>query len=134
MTHCIVMRSQTLMSRVYLAGPYSERLTLARYAFELLQDGHAVTSRWLMGTHPYGTLPSEAQNDLDDVQACDTLVLFSQGTSPGGRYVEFGYALARGKTCYVVGPQDNLFHYLAANVFAKWDDCRQHLFIMRWED
>lgn len=122
------------MSKVYLAGPYSERLTLARYAFELLQDGHAVTSRWLMGTHPYGTLPSEAQNDLDDVQACDTFVLFSAGVSPGGRYVEFGYALARGKTCYVVGPQDNLFHYLAANVFTTWDDCRQNLFVMRWED
>lgn len=123
-----------LVSKVYLAGPYSERLTLARYKLELLLDGHAVTSRWIDGTHPYGTLPSEAQNDLDDVQACDTFVLFSEGTSPGGRYVEFGYALARGKTCYVVGPQDNLFHYLAANVFARWDECRTYLFLAKYGD
>ena len=122
------------MARVYLAGPYSERIQLARYALDLILDGHAVTSRWIMGTHPYGTLPAEAQNDLDDVQACDTLVLFSAGSSPGGRYVEYGYALARGKTCYVVGPQDNLFHVCAANVFVTWEECRQYLFLQRWEN
>lgn len=120
--------------KIYLAAPYSERLTMARYTFELLQDGHALTSRWVNGTHPYGTLPSEAQNDLDDVQACDALVLFSAGTSPGGRYVEFGYALARGKTCYVVGPQDNLFHYLAACVFVTWNECRKCLYLAKWGD
>lgn len=123
------------MAKCYLAGPYSERLTLARYAFELLQDGHAVTSRWLMGAHPYGSDPKEAQNDLDDVQACDTLILFADGTSPGGRHVEFGYALARGKTLYVVGEEagSNLFYTLAAARFRTWEEVRQCLFTTKWE-
>lgn len=122
------------MAKVYLAGPYSDRLQLARYAFELLSDGHAITSRWLLGAHAYGADPKEAQADLDDVQACDTLILFTDGSSPGGRHVEFGYALARGKLLYLVGEESNLFHTLTAARFQTWEACRQALYLMKWED
>lgn len=120
--------------KIYLAAPYGWRLEMARYKFELLQDGHACTSRWVDGIHPYGTNPEEAQQDLYDVDKADTLVLFTDGESAGGRHVEFGYALARGKTLYLVGEAENLFHQLAAARFATWDQCRQALFLARWED
>ncbi len=115
--------------RIYIAAAYTQRLEMARVKFDLLLDGHACTSRWIDGTHPYGSNPQEAQNDLDDVEAADVLVLFTAGDSPGGRYVELGAALAWEKMVYVVGPHGNLFTRLAVKQFDKWDDCRQFIYM-----
>jgi hypothetical protein len=41
----------------------------------------------------------------------------------GGRHVEFGLALAQGKRVIIVGPRENVFHYLLpdAQIFAYWN-------------
>jgi hypothetical protein len=51
----------------------------------------------------------------------------------GGRHVEFGLALAQGKRMIMVGPRENVFHYLLpdSQIFATWNKAfatirRQH--------
>jgi nucleoside 2-deoxyribosyltransferase len=86
----------------------------------------SVCSRWLQETvSPTVTLGElssayhreTAQVDLDDVDDCDIFVFFSEdplsGVPRGGRHVEFGYALAKGKRIAVIGPEENTFHYLS---------------------
>lgn len=52
----------------------------------------------------------EKWRDLDDVRASDMLIFDNTGESGGkGRYVEMGYAIALGKTVYLVGPVDSVF-------------------------
>ena len=41
----------------------------------------------------------------------------------GGRHVEFGLALAAGKRLCIVGPRENIFHFLPrVEVFRSTDD------------
>ena len=71
-----------------------------------------------------------AQRDIDDIEACDVLVLFAedplQGYPRGGRHVEFGYALALGKVIVVIGQRENIFHTLPeiTVVQTSWDAIR----------
>lgn len=54
--------------------------------------------------------------DLDDVQRSDVVLAFTErpevGYTTGGRWVEFGYAIALGITVIVVGPRENIFCHL----------------------
>ena len=111
--------------KVYLAAMYSWKPKIERYAEELRALGIEVTSTWLEEPHAPTTqlqdLGAEnhrlyAQNDVQDINEADTFVLFSvEPTTPtlrGGRHVEFGMAIALAKTILVVGPPENIFHYL----------------------
>ena len=84
-----------------------------------------VNSRWLDEPHAPGTTLHEVSAafcretsliDLEDIDAADMMVFFSEdplvGTPRGGRHVEFGYALAKGKRIVVIGGPENIFHYL----------------------
>ncbi len=42
----------------------------------------------------------------------------------GGRHVEFGYALAKGKPIVLVGPQRNVFHFHSNIYLVPWSDLR----------
>jgi hypothetical protein len=61
--------------------------------------------------------------DLQDIEAADTLVLFSEdpliGTPRGGRHFETGYAFGRGKRVVIVGGEENIFHYLPSVIHYK---------------
>lgn len=70
----------------YLASRYDRREEMLKYAAELERDGHTITSRWIHGHEVPDELPVEeslrlhqqyAQEDLDDIAAADTFVLFS---------------------------------------------------------
>jgi nucleoside 2-deoxyribosyltransferase len=113
------------MCKVYLAARYSEKHEMALQAEVFEKNGLEVTSTWLAESHHPDTKMSEvhvddltcyAYNDLRDIDAADWLVFSSvEPTTPtvrGGRHVEFGYALARGKKILVVGPEENIFHHL----------------------
>jgi len=110
--------------RVYLAAQYARRDELRVYAKLLEQFGIEVTSRWLdeteplnskMGQHSKEFYVTTAAIDLEDVDEADVLIFFSEnpliGVPRAGRYVEFGYALAKRKPIYVIGPKENVFHY-----------------------
>lgn len=96
-----------------------------------------MSSRWLRGGHEWvGTADDEipvqhlarfATEDLEDIDAADVLVCFTEpprtGPARGGRHVEMGYALAKGKPIICVGHRENVFY------------CLPHLFFCdQWED
>ena len=111
--------------RVYLASRYQARLLMAEWRDKLEALGFAVTSRWITGAHELGHDAADydaenrrfAKEDLEDVRAAHILVAFSPRehfkTGRGGRHAEFGYALADGKKCVVVGEREHVFHWLA---------------------
>lgn len=112
------------MTRAYLAARYSRREELLRYRRELQQLGVQVTSRWLNGDHqiPDDVLETAdavrfAREDVEDLYASDIVISFTEqpripSATRGGRHVEFGLALALNKQCIVVGPRENVFHWL----------------------
>ena len=126
--------------KVYLAGPYGARETIAGYRDELNTIGIEVTATWLTETHEIAdgttgaataltddTVARHAKTDLIDVERADLLVLFtakSVGTEGGGgRHIETGYALALSKPVLVVGEPENIFHRIGslAGVFTVPD-------------
>ena len=129
---------------VYLAGPYAARPTLHAYAGELEAIGYKVTATWLQETHdinegtvaaatalPDNEVDAHARQDMRDIDAADLVVAFTaaragvdaqQGGS-GGRHVETGYALAKGKPVILVGQPENVFHRLATvTICHDWHD------------
>ena len=104
---------------IYLAARYGRRQELAAYARLLQAAGHRVTARWLTGVHDTSAGMSDedaALEDLIDVERADVLISFTEegdvpGRARGGRHVEFGWALARGKRLIVLGPRENIFHH-----------------------
>lgn len=119
-----------------MAARFSMKPEIAEKAEELREMGIEITSRWLAETaaptaqlgdfdDPY--LTQTAEVDVEDINEGEGLVFFSvPPTMPvarGGRHVEFGMALALKKAIYVVGPKENIFHYLPqVRVFATWED------------
>lgn len=120
--------------RAYLAAPYVARDHVRHYAMDLVTLGIDVTASWLDEEHEInagstGAAPAlhpeevarHAATDLDDIERCDVLVLFTAealGLDPadvasGGRHVETGYAIAKGVPVIVVGQPENVFHRLA---------------------
>jgi hypothetical protein len=125
--------------KVYLAARYTRRLELCGYRADLEAHGIEVTSRWLNGSHQLdnegrplgdaGELLFEAgdaevdhyrwkfaTDDRDDVLAADVLIAFTEqprsGNSRGGRHVELGIAIGKGKRIVVIGPRENVFCWL----------------------
>ena len=111
--------------KVYLAARYTQKEEMKTVREILRKAGVMCTSSWLNEPHTPGTTLDQvldtdlcefAQQDMDDIRRCDLFVLFSVDpllpTVRGGRHVETGYALGLGKPVYVVGPRENIFHYL----------------------
>ena len=104
--------------KVYLAARFSRQEEMKIYRDMIEALGHAVTSRWL-NHKPEEDAQFErvgaqyAQQDMNDVYACDLFLLFTDGErqSRGGRHVELGMALAWAKRCGIVGPKENIFHW-----------------------
>lgn len=104
--------------RIYLSGRYERRKELKGYAEKLVERGCEVTSRW----HECEDEEENHQNaqagalmDIEDVRSSDMLIAFTDlpgNTQRGGRHVEFGLAMAEGKRLMVVGPPENVFHYI----------------------
>ena len=136
--------------KIYLAARYTRRLELCGYQAELEAMGFQITSRWLNGSHQIsnGGLPLDAgelmvesgdqcathfaQEDLADVFAADVVIAFTEqprsGHSRGGRHVELGLALAKGKHVFIVGPRENVFCWLPEVLwFPDWSSCVQSL-------
>lgn len=64
---------------------------------------------------------------MDEIRASDILLYLSEKEDNpwgrGGRHVEFGYALGLDKLIWVIGPLENIFHYLSNTLnFQSADD------------
>lgn len=102
--------------KIYLAANYSTHPEMRTYAETLKASGHEVTSEWINGTHGGDNKAEYAHIDLRDVDSADAVIFFSEAPpnsrTRGGKHVEFGYALAKGKRLFIVGGCHNVFHYL----------------------
>ena len=111
--------------KIYLAARYSQKEEIKQVAAILRIYGIETTSSWLEEPHPSDCtmdqfpdayLSGLAIRDIDDIKSADAVILFTVDplipTVRGGRHVETGYALALGKPLYIIGPRENIFHYL----------------------
>lgn len=109
--------------KVYIAGRYSRRDEFRVVAKQLIEMGHEVTSRWLHESTPLNHTmedlrPSYAEAsaiaDLEDIDHADAVLFYSESelTPRGGRHFEMGWAAGKGKAIYVIGPRENIFHYI----------------------
>ena len=135
--------------KVYLAARFSRRDELNGYRAELEALGIDVTSRWLRGGHewtgtrdheiPCGDQARFATEDLEDIDAADVVVCFTEpsgsGPARGGRHVEMGYAIAREKVVMVVGHRENVFCCLPQVAYAiGWEYALDTLDCMHEEE
>lgn len=113
--------------RWYLAARFGRRDELKQHRELLRSNGHEVNARWLDletdMTAPTSTEEkriNDAIMDAEDVSKCDGVLSFTEdpdnpnivGRGRGGRHVEFGMALALNKRVVVIGPKENIFHWL----------------------
>lgn len=100
--------------KVYLAAVFALRSEMERVADRLKTHGFEITSRWVYDGESGWTQEQAAIYDLEDVDAADAVVSFTYPrgtlTSGGGRHVEFGYGLAKGKKLILIGARENVFH------------------------
>ena len=121
-----------MVLKVYLAGRYSLLKELKEESKKFEAAGIEITSRWLDNKEDGLSFKDVAMLDIEDVDKADAVVLFSEpyGTmvSGGGRHVEFGYAMGRGKKLVVVGPLENIFHWHPdVNIFPKTEYAIRYL-------
>ena len=129
--------------RFYFAAPFSygERLRdLARFIDNIFDGPRQcwTTASWIYiptGTRAKNHL--EAANyallDLENVDACDVLIMFNpeDGSQSPGRNVEYGYAVAKGKQIWLVGPKTSVFSYLPGiRYFKDEEDVKQYLTVL----
>jgi|SRR5271155_2117272 len=122
--------------KVYLANQYRHKDAMKVAATELRAKGIDVTSTWMDEPHEpnaqLGDLSGDhlveyAYRDLLEISQADILVFFSvpptTQTVRGGRHVEFGYALGLRKPIVVIGPEENIFHFVSdVKHFATWEE------------
>lgn len=105
-------------TRVYLAARFERQAEIRGYAEAFAKAGLVVTSRWLSWPHGLAVgnpdLAYEAAKmDRADVDKATACVFFLDNVlGRGGKDWELGYAYAKGKGIYLVGPPQNVFHYL----------------------
>jgi nucleoside 2-deoxyribosyltransferase len=99
--------------KLYLAGPLQAIHDVQTLGSRLRGAGHTLTGRWL-SRPPSKDYPRLAAEDLEDIEACDCLILWTSNAKHfgGARHTEAGYALGRGKRIIVFGPRENLFYTL----------------------
>ena len=123
--------------KLYTAATFAEQARIRGHKETLIQLGHTITSSWLeesLYVRPDG-MPEEtferkmAMKDLQEVAMDDCFILDVENSSrTAGKMVEFGFACAKHKLCYVVGtpPAHSIFLHLADKHFDTWDALFEH--------
>jgi nucleoside 2-deoxyribosyltransferase len=101
------------MNRVFYLGGPGELKEMAKAIAQALRDkGHVISSTWHDVDDPEAE--ETALRDFSQIEDAEEFILLNpaewahKGT--GGRHVEFGYAVARGKDMIVLGSRTNIFH------------------------
>lgn len=129
--------------KFYLAATYNRNPEMRMYRDILTAKGHEVTSRWIdqhdgvakeaAVTKELNESPEEylvfATHDIEDIERADALVCFTGGEAGrGGKHVEFGYALGRGKRIVLIESLVNVFHTLPeVRHFPDWNSFEEWL-------
>lgn len=112
---------------IYLAAKYARREEMENIAIKLMNEyGYDITARWVFGGEEGKTDEEIAVFDLEDLDEADTIISFTEPAdvyTTGGRHVEFGYAIAKGKRTILIGPRENVFyHFPTVERFDTLDD------------
>lgn len=103
-----------MITKVYLAAPYSLRELAQSIRIELMDLGIVVTSHWITEKMP--TDREGAFIDMDDVRRAEGLVLLNPpeyaNSGSGGRHTEVGMALLLNMPIVIIGASSNIFHTL----------------------
>jgi len=100
--------------KIYLAG-----YELKDEMNKIVLPGHTIVSRWHKEDYKGDANEIIARMDLEDIKACDLMLVFTDWIpTGGGRYVEMGYALARGKEVAIIGTRINIF----CSLVPRYDD------------
>jgi len=113
--------------KFYLAARFPRRAEMEVLADELVAKlpSAVCVARWVYGGEEGLDRRQIALLDLEDVEKANTVILFThpRGSKQtgGGRFVEFGYALAKGKRCIVIGEYENVFiSHPSVLVYRDW--------------
>lgn len=112
--------------KLYLAHNFAARDALRLLVEKLEASGYHVTSRWITDdAHVQeSTAQQNALDDLEDIDAADVLVLFVDQFKdrPGkGKFIEFGYAYAKGKQIILCGDDtESSVFYKLPGVVCCW--------------
>lgn len=102
--------------KIYIASRYDRREEMESIANQLEENGFYITSSWVYGGEEGLDNEAIAELDLNDIDDADLVLSFTESPSfphvRGGRHVEFGYGLARGKEMIIIGPLENVFHWV----------------------
>lgn len=108
-----------MLNKVYVAAWFDWLQQAKAAASELERAGYIVTSPWITGeTNTAKGYPFQraALDDLQGVREADYLMIltlpFGTFYNGGGRWVEFGYALALSKRMVVIGNHETIFCHL----------------------
>ncbi len=116
--------------KIYTAASFVEQVRIRAMKERLIQLGHSVLSTWLEEqVRPEGVTEVDferkmAMKDLQEVAAADCVILDTNSpTKTSGKMIEVGFALAKHKLIYVVGPEikHGIFLHLADRHFPNWD-------------
>ena len=112
---------------IYIAARFSRRPEANQMARKLKELGHTISSRWVKPKtdHVIPTGLSRqaadaererfAKEDVADVLDCTWMISLMEeprSNGRGGRHVEFGLALGRGRKLTIIGPRETVFHHL----------------------
>lgn len=95
------------MARIYLAAPWAQRHAAQIARTQLEAAGHTVPCRWLDVADGADSV-LEAQHDVEDLRACEVLVVLNLAMSEG-KACETGMALALCMPVISVGDGANIF-------------------------
>lgn len=120
-------RTEERSIKVYLAARFPKREELEKLVPEIEKIGWKINARWVFGGEEGLTRTDIAMLDIEDVESSDAIILFTEPYGSlvpgGGRFVEFGYALACDKKCFVIGEYENVFtHHPAVKVYPTLGD------------
>lgn len=97
-------------------------------------QGHEITGTWLQEVKKPAGMSDDtfkrklAIKDLCEVARADLIILDNRRSS-GGKNAEWGFGLGefQHKQLWLIGEPTNVFHYLADEKFATWDECIYYL-------
>ena len=120
--------------RIYIAGTFEDQKDLNEVGHKLWSLGHEITGTWLQETAKPPEMTSDefkkklAIKDIAEVTMADLIILDNRRSS-GGKNCEWGVSLGQfqKKILWLVGEPSNVFHYLADEKFANWEEVYERL-------
>lgn len=118
---------------IYVAGSFNSVARIADEVDELEQRGHHVTGVWFQGHDPlekiwdgnFGGRIAEVMSlrDFNGIDRADLFIIDTlDPSSTGGRNVELGYALAKGKRIILIGQPTTIFFALIREAYETWEE------------